>query len=407
MPERYCSRSHLLIAVAALTCCLLAMPFSSLAQNVTPLPQTLIFDWSNEVIFPAAVRFTVSIRSPVSQLVRAQLTVKPSGQPVVEVPVNITDSVIFDSVDSQLAVVWQIPDNLSLKAFEEVPYNWRVVTTSNMIGTRDGQFEFVDSRAIWTSDPDPAGRINLTVSGSDTNPERLRSSIASAYDFLSTSVGATPAFNFIVFPPSLRLDPCVPSRAGGFVLISDQSKTEVPCQPGRAESIYRASGYIPLSGRTANEREALVEALVEGFYEPLWRDKNVPRWFVSGLAQFYAPSNKLLLLEKVQVGARNGRLFSLDQMAAQPPDDPQQLDMWRAQSFSMIAYLANEIGVPGMLKLAKDIGSAPSFGEAFQTAAGPVRALLPALQNWIFKSAAAPAYELSPYPPTTPTPRSP
>ncbi len=144
----------------------------------------------------------------------------------------------------------------------------------------------------------------------------------------------------------------------------------------------------------------VVGALVREAYAPLWEGKAPPEWFVDGLAEFYAPSPKNVLLPPVQQAARDGTLLSLSEMETA---QAQPSALWRAQSFGMILYIADTIGFPGLFDLARvDAGDFDAaYGQAMPISPD---ALIPAWQQWIFSRNAEAVYGLTPYQPPTPTP---
>jgi hypothetical protein len=91
-------------------------------------------------------------------------------------------------------------------------------------------------------------------------------------------------------------------------------------------------------------------------------------------------------------------------MAAVPNDS---VDVWRAQSYGMVLYIASQIGVPELFDLAGDLGAAETFEAAYQSAVGrPLTTLLVELERWIFTDNAATAFIYTPYLASTPTPTS-
>jgi hypothetical protein len=167
--------------------------------------------------------------------------------------------------------------------------------------------------------------------------------------------------------------------------------------------VYRESGYLVFQDLPGVDVEAqIVAAMVWHFYEPLWTDADVPTWFAAGLEQLYAPALKTELLATAQNAARINRLFTLDTMSAEPPDDPERARIWQAQSYGMILYMVEQIGVDGVFSLAQALGSSVSFADQYaQVMDEPLDALVSSWQGWIFSPRAESVYGITAYQPAT------
>ncbi len=374
-----------------------------------------IYFWSGEPLYPEVVRFTVVVDFPVADLALAALTIQPEGQEAIEVPVSIVQSVTFTDNYTVLVYFWQIPPDDPLPLFTEVAYGWRIVTQQDVVGEVHDTFTFSDDRVTWIQDEDPDGKINLTVPADSVDPVLLRNQIRDVYDLLVENLGHQPSqlpLNIILYPKTLPVSPCVENGAGQLIIISPEDNVEIPCRPNMPEAIFRANNLeLLVSDQTiigTDDEAALTEFLFDLFYKPLWQDKAVPEWFRVGLAQVYLPTMKFELAPDVRLAARNNRLFSLKEMTtglSVTQDDPVLLTLWRAQSYGMVVYLAEQLGVPGLFQLAQDIAEMESFDAAYQEAMGQtVAALLPVWENWIFRDSTVAAFGFSPYQVDTPTP---
>jgi hypothetical protein len=126
------------------------------------------------------------------------------------------------------------------------------------------------------------------------------------------------------------------------------------------------------------------------------------------LAEFYLPTLRTSLLETARRASRNNLLFTLDEMNTLPDE---QLELWRAQSYGMVLYIAQQIGVQNLFELARD---SATFTTAYETAMGqPLTRLTGNWERWIFTNAAENAYAYNPHmavtatPTMTPTPTEP
>jgi hypothetical protein len=83
------------------------------------------------------------------------------------------------------------------------------------------------------------------------------------------------------------------------------------------------------------------------------------------------------------------------------PSDPRQQAIWQAQSYGMVLYIAQQIGVEATFALAR----AEDFAAAYSQATGEtLTALIAAWEAWVFTDEAVRVYSYSIYAPTTPTP---
>ncbi len=208
----------------------------------------------------------------------------------------------------------------------------------------------------------------------------LRNTIAPVYDLLAVNTGRQPRIHLLVLDDGV-LPGCTRPEAGEGVTLVEE--TPEPC----AVSADDLGGYAllePAPGETLER--ALAWALLERFY-PL---AEFPAWFASGLADFYAPSPKAERLLQLRNAARSNRLFSLAALEQSNPDP-----LWQAQSYGMILYILDRVGVGELFALAGDVQDFPA---AYQRHVGEAyTALLPNWQNWIFTRAAETAHGITPY----------
>lgn len=130
---------------------------------------------------------------------------------------------------------------------------------------------------------------------------------------------------------------------------------------------------------------------------------NVPEWFREGLTEFDS-ALKVELNAPVLIASRSNSLLQLDVMAKAPAPNS-NIDLWRSESYGLVVYVASQIGVDGLFKLASNAGTATSFEAAYQTALGkPIDTLLGSFGRWLFTNAAAGAFTFTVYQAATPSP---
>jgi hypothetical protein len=396
---------------------LLLAVFPAAAQDNTPQPeQKYILGWSQEILFPQAIRFGLVVSHPLTELAGVTLIVQPAGQAsaVVAVPLD-NSTVLKDTPFTELIYTWDIPLDLTPALFQDITLEWQVVTTTGERARITDTITFTDPRAAWRQYDDPLHGLNIVMPFSSAFPDpadgggdtllRLRETLQPVYGLLSSNTDQVPEFNVIVYNAGFPSG-CVQGDDGQPVAIGTVTHFTVPCSETRAAAIFRASGLevITAAASTAATRTALVEYLVGGFYTPLWGSTAIPDWFRRGLTHYYQPENKGTMLAPLQTASRSNNLFSLDAMV-QPPAAGDDAALWDAQSYGMVLYIAAQNGVEGLYRLAREAANTASFAETYQAVTGDsLSMLLPGLRRWLFTSTGESAFTFTAYQPTTATP---
>lgn len=357
-----------MIRLAALLPLLLALHVSGFVR-----------DGSVDIAFPEAVRFAVNLTIPATQVTSAALTISPEGQPPITVMVDVVGaSVYYGEPEARLIYVWPLTADQPLPLFGSVAYQWTFTAADGSSGTLTDSFVFNDTRFEWLRSTDPQGQFDITI------PRALSALVEPlrrVHALLEKNTGRSLPYNLMLYDQ--------PSGCG-YASLTDQVSGSDVCRAFLA-------GYQVLERPTSvGAEDYFVGELVRAAYAPLWEGKNVPAWFVDGLAQFYAPSPKNALLLPAQAAARGGTLYSLRALM-----EPNSAALWRAQSFGMVLYIANALTPQGLFDLAR----ADDFDAAYQSALGvPLSTLIPAWQQWIFTRAAESVYGITPYQPPTVVP---
>lgn len=396
---------------------LLAAAFPAAAQENTPQPeQNYILGWSQEILFPQAVRFNLVVNRPRSEIAAVTLIVQPAGRASAVISVPLDDSTVLkEDPFTELTYSWDIPSGTPPALFDDMTLEWQTSATDGETARITDTFTFSDPRATWRQYDDPLHALNLVMPFSSAFPDpatseqdvllKLRDDLQPVYGLLSANTGSTPEFRVIVynagFPPG-----CTQNAEGQSVAVSREGDVAVPCGATMADAIFRASALdlVSAASSTAATRTALVAYLVDRFYAPLWSGADIPNWFRRGLTLFYQPDHKGTTLIPLQAAARSDNLFTLDEMA-QPPAAGDDAALWDAQSYGMVLYIAEQEGLAGLFRLGREVGNAATFAEAYQNAAGDsLTALLPGLRRWLFTAAGENAFTFTAYQPTTATP---
>jgi hypothetical protein len=250
--------------------------------------------------------------------------------------------------------------------------------------------------AFTASGPQP------TIDAPDSSGvHQMRRNLQPVYDLLAANTGPNQSFYLQVysdfFPPG-----CTSNAEGNSVAVAPFTGTEIPCDNAIVNSILNASGYelVQSDSNSLNRiQAAIINRLVDRFYETAWQGKEVPAWFRLGLQQFYSPTLKTAYYPTLLNAARNDTSLALDQLGAAGVNT----DLATAQSYGLTLYLADKFGLSGLYKLANV--DSDSFANAYQTVTGKSLASLPGdWKSWIFTNKATSAFSFTAYQATTPTP---
>lgn len=364
-------------------------------------------DVVNEVLFPQALRLSLYLAASADQLQAATLTIRPEDQAEVVLPVDLDNVNPLDDTYIEIIAQWTLPADNPPRLFSPISVAWTVTTLDGTISTARSTFLFTDQRAEWVADEDPAGRLNLVFASSGPVSPRVRRELQPALDLITVNTSASPQFSFMIYEPDV-VPGCQQNEEGDSVAIGPLSGESVPCSPRTASAVYNSASLTPIQRMASGSNTTLttlLSAMLPRYYAAYWTDKEVPLWFQSGLVQFYMPvlRGSEYQLSPMLAYVRGGRILSLEQLNTLP--DTAQADLWRAQSYSLVLYMADQFGVNGLYQLARSISSAPDLAAAYQTTTGrSLNSLLSGWENWLFSDDAISAYSYTPYQPATATP---
>jgi hypothetical protein len=448
------------IVLVAAACLLIFPVLSQAAQS----DENFILSSSSEVLFPQAIRFNVVVSRAFNDINTAVLTIQPQGQAPITIPINLDDAAVVRDPYTELAYIWTIPRDNPPRLFEQVTFTWRLVTNRDEVAELENGLTFTDQRATWEQEIDSAGQLSLTIPALGPSPESvivssteiqtgitpkpvtsagepaigivvtvspaagvesvtsqigftpsgpqptvdsqessgvrlLSADLQPVYDALSENTGRDLSLNFLVYTDAFPVG-CTSNSESQPVTRGPISGIEIPCDESLAAAIIRASGYELLQSESSslNQIEStVVYEMVARFYETAWQGKAIPDWFQSGLKQFYAPNLKTAFYPTLERAARNNTVLRLNDTASI------NTGLWRAQSYGLVLYIADQIGVPGLFRLANV--DADTFPSAYQSAMGkPLSTLLNDWQRWIFTERAVTAFSFTAYQGATATP---
>lgn len=376
-----------------------------------PITEGYVFNWGAENIFPMGARFQITLSRPVEDLTEVTLTIEARGRESITLPIDLEAPLATGPSFTDLEYVWAFPDDLELQVFssDDVIYEWRAVDSLGQAARLRDALLVEDNRITWIQSEDALEFINLALSSEGPSGEQVRQSVLSPYNLMSANTGVVRAFDIVLYPEGIDPSGCtlVEDEETGeefLAAVGPFSGTLLSCDPDRAAALYAANNLsvVQSNGTTvAGAQSALVPFLTREFYKSIWGSADVPDWFLSGLSQFYMPVGKARLVLPLREAARTDRLLTLAEMDTERPDDGE----WRAQSFAMVLYIADQIGVEALFDLANQLATAASFRETYEQATGQsLDALLPNLRRWIQAERAVQMFDYTPYLPETPTP---
>jgi len=361
-----------------------------------------------EVVFPAVVRLFV--------------TFEGMDEPPESVSLLLAqdDRVFFDEQVELIAAPeeegtatwrydWPIPPEDGPALFEPVSYRWTVVDSADAEQEADGEFVFAPGPGDFRHGGEPP--LSFTVLDSSLNLRLARQAVLPAYELMAAQTGLEPEFRWVVLPPGFAYCTATTDAEGRTVSVvlapsPEEEPDTYPCREDAAERLFAASGYQVLWREKAGLlqfEDALVDAMFSVFYGQFWEGQNIPDWFRAGLRRYLRVNPDPLLIRRLQIEARAGRLFTAAQMEAEP-SEPGQWQLWEQQAYGLVLYLADQHGAEAPLTLAQEAAQT-AWDDAFgDPTGGDLAALMPNWERWLFVEGALRAGSWTLYMPDTPTP---
>jgi hypothetical protein len=393
-------RLRLLIAV----CLVWLTTMTGIAQTATPTPVVpdFVILYSMELASVEIFRSNFVLTPPATAFERITLTVTQPGWSAsgeaIEIDLNSIARVTEPFTD--FTHLWTVDPANPPTLFRDLTFTWSFTLADLSTESISSTVIYADPRTAWIIDENPEGPVKFAVPEGSLNPVALRTPVQTAYNLLNTNTGQTAQLAVITFDPSIPINPCEADNT----TLAPISQQAVPCNPNRIEQVYTANGYIPLQvsfGSLSATQDTIIRLLFDTLYPAVWSEATIPAWFRYGLREFYTSRLKLDLLAISQNSVRVNR--AITDMSIVPQDD--RLAAWEAQSYGMVLYIAEKIGVQPLFQLARDLGNGENLVDLYQLETGqPLSSLIPTWSNWIYTAAADAAYQYNPYLPTTPTP---
>lgn len=393
------------------------------APTNTPRPEVpdFVFEWTEEVLYPSAIWFKLTLDVPLNALADLTLSIRAEGEATSRLLTleRLDEDIVVADPFLEIQTLWQVPPLQPLPFQAIVAYEWTVTLVDGRTATVPGVTAYVEPDRTWIFSDGPTGALNFLLPEDTLNPDTLRAGVARSYELASDNLGgARPTFNLVLDSPTHPIDPCDAQET----ITGGRSGLTIDCDGALVAAMLRRMGYTRFEVPALDPfliQADLLRHVLETFYAPVWQGRDVPPWFQVGLFYFYTPEDKTALLLQTQDAVRAGRLYTLDEMMQRDSQDPLR---WDAQAYTMVLYIAQQAGTDGLFALAAQAGNGESFAESYaRFVAQPLEGLLPTLANYALsqraeRSAALDLYRgptleptntpsITPFPPS-PTPTS-
>lgn len=390
------------------SCLLWLTTLSGSAQTANPTPGStadrpdFIILYSMELASVEVFYSRFVLTPPASAFERVALTVTQPGWSAsgeaIEVDLNAIASITEPFTD--FTYLWTVDPANPPDLFRDLTFTWSFTQTGGTTEVVRSTVTYADPRTNWVLDQNPEGPVKFAIPEGRFNPASLRAPVQMGYDLLNANTGQSAQLAVITFDNRLPINPCDSANK----TLAPLSQQPVPCNPRRIEQVYTSNGYVPLQtgfGSFAEAQDGIIRLLFDTMYTNLWAEVQIPAWFRYGLREFYTQRLKLDLLAISQDSVRVNR--AITDMSSVPQDN--RLAAWQAQSYGMVLYIAEQIGVQPLFDLARDLANGGNLADLYQNKTRmPLSSLIPAWSNWIYTAAAESAYQYNPYLPITPTP---
>jgi hypothetical protein len=373
----------------------------------TPSISPVVITWGEEMFYPQAIHFHIDFALPLSQLRVLTLVIEVENQPTRAIPMaELIRSAISDEQSTQIRYFWHIPSADLLPFLSEVIYHWEVTTAAGESIVVPGVVSYADPDNDWVQDSNLNDPLSFVYPQNGININPLRDGLNSVYALLAENTGNSPQFRLALYSDAHPLERCHDGDAGGLVVTGNYG-TELACREPVINTLIASTGYTPHPVQSNGGfvlAQELTRHMVEVFYAPVWGGQDIPAWFKTGLAYVYFPGDKVYLLETLRIATRHQEQFSLEEMNA-PPEPAMNRALWEAQSYGMVAYMIDQMGLAQVFQFASQVGVDTEFSESYAVAMEqPIEALLAQWNNWIFSGASVIGFELRLYAGPTPIP---
>ena len=359
-----------------------------------------VLDYSAEVVYPAVVRFMITVDLPFDTVRSVALEVTQDGSALRSGALNVSDVLLSSEPLTQFLYAWPLNPNAAPELFAPLNYRWTITGTDGMVLNAEGEVLFAPTPEWRASGEAP---LRFAVADPVLNVVAARQAVLAAYTRMQTQTERAPEFAWAPLARGFQFCETITTDEGEQSVVQSVNETAYPCTEEAGEALLTANGYQILHRQGAGllpfENE-LVDVMFEVFYAGIGPDPNTAGWFRAGLRQLYHLTPDPLALRQVQLVARADRLLDPEAMARRP-DDPQVQALWEQQAYTLVLYLADRYGADAPFTLAGQT----NFNAALRDlTGGDLAGLIPDWERWLFEPGAEFAAAWTVYLPLTPTP---
>ena len=351
----------------------------------TPTPDIApwLTHWSEEVIFPQAILFTMIIDVVYADISTLTLNIQAEGQSLRTVEQSdFTDFLIETETNTEIQYLYNLTPRNAFPALSNVIYYWDIVLSNGEAVRAPGVTEFIPPDVTFVRTDDINGVVDLIYPLGRVEATGMQDTLKKVYDQLVNDIGGSHTFNLLLYERINPIDTCY-SR-GGEMVVTGTKGTTIPCNPDVLDASIAAAGFTPFNMLTASAvRQEIALHMVNTFLEPTWTGRDVPEWFKFGMTQMYLPGEKSYFLDYFRDAARMNNFYTLNRMAN--PSEEDKTVLWESQSYAMVLYMARTLGIPTLLETASTIGTEVPFIETYESIMGQsIDALIPSMQAGAF-----------------------
>lgn len=377
------------------------------AQNdgATPTPDgSRITENYVDIFLPAAIRFRARFAIRPRDFDSAVLTLFQSSGFERTIPVNLESNVIGQEFDFLLVEINQMLDSAPApRLFEPLNYRWTLTTADDKTYTVANEINFAPPLPNPEDTWHELGNSPLTFYWYNPNlgVDVLRENLLRVHDLLTAQTQLEKSFKMVIFESDYQFCDTKVNETGEEISVARGSENH-PCSLEAMTAYYSQNGLQLLQrpDATFDTLEGLLfRQLVSAFYEDYWAVE-VPLWFQEGLTLLYRPYTGLQELAIAQQAESRSTLLNFAELDSPLPED----EIWRAQSYLLLLYLADTYGATVPFEIALAVNEAGSFESAFEQVTGTnLLEIERAWRVWLQSQASERAAVWNPYLQTTPT----
>ncbi|MCS6872352.1 MAG: hypothetical protein NZ571_12950 [Anaerolineae bacterium] len=393
-----------------------ASPTPSVTPNRTLVP--LLTRAESEMLFPAAVRFSVTANVPFEDVSTLYLRIyQPDG--ALNIAPLLTPrqhGIPLDAKTALFTYVWEFTPEEAPMPFTPLRFEWQVQSTEGL-SVASGEFLFQDTLR---NAPQPVNRwqsigttLQLYSHNADLALDLLHQNAMRVFELVAQQTDVAPSQRIVIYDPDVTfcLRNLADVKAPPYIESRTIGGTRRACDPNAALAIYERYGFTLLRRQTLalNElQDRLTDLIVSRAYAVLWENAPpIPEWFKAGLAQLYNTTPNSSALGIVRERLRTNRpLLTLPELTRLPESsNASEQRLWQAQSYLLTLYMAERVGAQAPFAFGRALAEAQDFESAFQTFFGVnVATFYAEWQAWLRTERAERAVRWTPYLETTPTP---